>query len=115
MRHMASPAKQKYSTVTGLVSAPGALSTGASRQHPTTMTAVMSRLLAEGTAFPAIVKRATGASALRQGAPADIAVFDVNNGKVRCVLTMRNGDAVWDAHGLTMREWTQAGPYSNYR
>jgi dihydroorotase len=68
---------------------------------------------------------------LREGADADVALFAVEQGnfgladenggrldakaRVTCVMTVRNGDVVWDLHGLSMREWTQAGRYSSYR
>ena len=103
----------------------GALSTGADRDHPVGMTTVMSSLLASGTPFAKIVERGTvipakalgltDAGTLREGAPADLALFDVRDGRVTCVLTMRNGDALWDLKGLTVREWTQAGPYTAYK
>ncbi len=103
----------------------GALFTGADRDHPIGMTAVMTSMLASGTPFAKIVERGTAIPAkalgltdsgtLREGAPADLALFEVREGRVTCVLTMRNGDALWDLHGLTSREWTQAGPYTNYR
>jgi hypothetical protein len=35
--------------------------------------------------------------------------------KIECVMTIRNGDVVWDVHGLSIREWTQSGPYTSYR
>lgn len=102
-----------------------ALFTGADRDHPIGMTAVMTSLLASGTPFAKIVARGTvvpakalgsaDAGTLREGATADLALFDVRDGSVTCVLTMRNGEALWDLHGLTSREWTQAGPYTNYR
>jgi hypothetical protein len=30
-------------------------------------------------------------------------------------MTIRDGDVVWDLHGLSIREWTQAGRYTSYR
>jgi predicted amidohydrolase len=103
----------------------GALLTGADRDHPIGMTTVMTSLLASGTPFAKIVERGTvipakalgltDAGTLREGASADLALFDIREGRVACVLTMRNGDTAWDLHGLTAREWTQAGPYTNHR
>jgi predicted amidohydrolase len=68
---------------------------------------------------------------LREGAPADLAVLRLETGKfgfvdaghtrltgdrrLRCVLTVRAGRVVWDSEGLSMTEWTHAGPYSNYK
>jgi predicted amidohydrolase len=68
---------------------------------------------------------------LREGAPADIAVLRLEKGKfgfvdaghtrlagdrrLRCVLTVRAGRVVWDSEGLSLTEWTHAGPYSNYK
>jgi dihydroorotase len=103
----------------------GALSTGADRAHPIGMTTLMTSLLASGKPFAKIVERGTVIPAkalgltdtgtLREGAPADLALFDVREGRVTCVLTLRDGEAVWDLHGMTAREWTQAGPYTSYR
>ncbi|HUQ92239.1 MAG TPA: amidohydrolase family protein [Bryobacteraceae bacterium] len=102
-----------------------ALRTDADRTNPVTMTAVMEKLMASGLTFAKVVERGTAVPAkalllrdvgsLREGAAADLALFDVQGNRVVCVLTMRNGDAVWDLQGLTLREWTQAGAYSNYR
>jgi dihydroorotase len=68
---------------------------------------------------------------LREGASADLAVLRLEKGKfgfvdaghtrltgdrrLRCVLTVRAGRVVWDSEGLSMTEWTHAGPYSNYK
>ena len=102
-----------------------ALFTGADRTNPVSMTAVMEKLMASGVPFAKVVERGTTVPAkalslrdvgsLREGAGADLAIFDLQGKRVVCVLTMRNGDAVWDMQGLTLREWTQAGAYSNYR
>lgn len=107
--------KRSRTRVVTTPAAAGALSTGASRSQPITMTTVISRLLGSGVPFFKVVERGAASNSLREGADADIALFDVRDGKATCVLTMRSGDVVWDMHGLTMREWTQAGPYSNYR
>jgi dihydroorotase len=103
----------------------GALFTGANRENPVEMTAVLSKLLAEGVPFAKAIKRGTvlpakalglsDVGALREEAAADVAVFDVRGNHVTCVLTLRNGNVVWDLQGLTLREWTQTGAYSNYR
>jgi hypothetical protein len=34
---------------------------------------------------------------------------------MRAVLTMRDGQIVWDTEGISRTDWSQAGPYSNYR
>lgn len=68
---------------------------------------------------------------LREGAPADIAMVEVQQGdfplvdfhhqrlqakaRIRCVMTIRKGEILWDLHGLSIREWTQAGRYTSYR
>jgi dihydroorotase len=68
---------------------------------------------------------------LREGAPADIALIQLEKGKfgfvdaghtrmagdrrLCCVLTVRAGRVVWDSEGLSMTEWTHAGPYSNFK
>ena len=65
------------------------------------------------------------------GAEADIAVFRLKYGKfgfldsgrakmvgdkkLFCVLTVRKGQIVWDTEGLAATEFTQAGPYTNFR
>ncbi len=105
------------------------------------LAATMTLLLNEGVSFADLVDRATRIPAaalnradlgtLREGGPADIAVLAVRRGsfalpgldglrhsagaKVEGVLTMREGDIVWDRHGLSMREWTQAGGYWSFR
>jgi dihydroorotase len=68
---------------------------------------------------------------LREGAAANVALFEVERGafpliddhdrrfmakaRVVCVMTIRNGAVVWDLNGLSIREWTQAGPYTSYK
>jgi len=68
---------------------------------------------------------------LSEGAVADIAVLELQHGhfgfvdsgrakmigdrKLRCVLTVRNGAVVWDTEGLSLTDWTKAGPYSNFK
>jgi dihydroorotase len=68
---------------------------------------------------------------LSEGAPADIAVIELERGKfafldsghakltgdrnLRCAMTVRAGRIVWDADGLAAEDWRHAGPYSNYR
>jgi dihydroorotase len=105
------------------------------------MTRSLSLRLNEGLPFTEVIEAATVRPAraigreelgvLREGAAANIAMFEIQRGdfalvdrnrrrlsakgKVVCVLTIRDGDVVWDLHGLTIREWTQAGRYTSYR
>ena len=105
------------------------------------MITTMSKFLNIGLTLEQIVERTTvnPARAIRRpdlghltaGATADIAVFEVEKGKfgfvdsgharltgdrrLRCVLTVRNGKVVWDTEGLSLTEWQNAGPYSNFK
>ncbi|MGO9256402.1 MAG: amidohydrolase family protein [Bryobacteraceae bacterium] len=69
--------------------------------------------------------------ALSEGAVADIAVLEVQEGKFgfldsgharldatrrfRCLLTVRNGVIVWDSDGLSIPDTVKAGPYTNFK
>ena len=80
---------------------------------------------------PARAIRRTELGTLDEGALADIAVFRLREGKfgfldsgrakmigdkkLFCVLTLRKGAIVWDTEGLASTEFTQAGPYTNFR
>lgn len=105
------------------------------------MTRSLTLALNAGRSFADLIEAATVRAArlagrpdlgvLKEGGPADIAVFAIEPGsfpmagadgkrmrakaRVQCVLTFRNGDAAWDLQGLTMREWTQAGAYTAYK
>ena len=105
------------------------------------MTTTMSKLLNIGMTLDQIIERSTVNPAkaihrpelgtLSEGAVADIAVLELEKGKfgfldsghgkligdkrLRCVLTVRNGDVVWDTEGLSLTDWTKAGPYSNFK
>jgi dihydroorotase len=105
------------------------------------MTTTMSKLLNIGMTIEQIIERCTvnPAKAIRrpelgtlsEGAIADIAVLELQKGKfgfldsghgkligdkkLRCVLTVRNGDVVWDTEGLSLTDWIKAGPYSNFK
>jgi dihydroorotase len=105
------------------------------------MTRTLSLRLQEGLGLPELIERATVRPAraigredlgsLREKGIADVALFAIERGdfgladehgrrlqakaRVVCVMTIRNGDVVWDLNGLSMREWTQAGPYTSYR
>jgi dihydroorotase len=121
------------------------ISSGMDRRNVLTEQASMTRSLSlklnEGMPLTGVIQAATVLPAraihredlgvLREGAPADIAMFEIRHGdfvlvdhnrqrlavkaKIECILTIRNGDIVWDAHGLSIREWTQAGPYTSFR
>jgi len=123
----------------------GLISSGMNRRNVLTEQASMTRSLSlklnEGMPLTGVIQAATVLPAraihredlgvLREGAPADIAMFEVRHGdfvlvdhnrrrlavkaKIECILTIRNGDIVWDAHGLSIREWTQAGRYTSFR
>lgn len=106
-----------------------------------TMPNVMSKLLNLGASLEQVVERSTIRPAkairrpelgsLREGGIADIAVFSLDRGRfefldsgrgkltgdknLRCVLTIREGKVVWDSEGLSLTDWRDAGPYSNYK
>jgi len=105
------------------------------------MTTTMSKLLNIGMTLDQVIERATVNPAkvihrpelgtLSEGAVADIALLQLEKGKfgfldsghakligdkrLRCVLTVRNGDIVWDSEGLSATDWAKAGPYSNFK
>lgn len=105
------------------------------------MIATMSKFLNIGMTLEQVIERSTvrPAKAIRrpelgtlsEGAAADIAVLALDKGsfgfldsghgklvgdrRLRCVLTVRNGRVVWDTEGLSLTDWQNAGPYSNYR
>jgi dihydroorotase len=89
------------------------------------------QLVERTTVNPAKAVRRPELGHLSEGGVADIAVIELRKGKfgfvdaglarlagdrkLRCVLTLRAGRVVWDAEGLSMTEWTHAGPYSNFQ
>ena len=101
----------------------------------------MSKFLNIGMTLEQVMERVTVRAAkaihrpelgtLSEGAVADIAVIQEERGEfafldsgfgkhigdrnLRCVLTVRNGKVLWDSDGLSLTEWNEAGPYSNYR
>jgi dihydroorotase len=105
------------------------------------MTTTMSKFLNLGVSLEQVIERSTVNPAkaihrpelgtLSEGATADIAVLELEHGqfgfvdsghaklvgdkKLRCVLTVRNGAVVWDSDGLSLTDWTKAGPYTNFR
>jgi dihydroorotase len=106
-----------------------------------TMPNVMSKFVAMGLTLEQVIERSTWNAAkairrsdlgsLEEGGIADIAVLDLRQGKfafldsgsgrlttdreLRCVLTVRNGEIVWDSEGLASADWRDAGPYSNFK
>jgi dihydroorotase len=105
------------------------------------MITTMSKFLALGMTLEQVIERSTvnPAKAIRRpdlgsldvGGTADIAVLELRKGRfayldsghgkltsdknLRCVLTVRNGDIVWDTEGLSLEDWQAAGPYSNFK
>jgi dihydroorotase len=83
------------------------------------------------TANPARAIKRTDLGTLSEGAAADIAVLEVQEGKFgfldsahtrlsgtrrfRCLLTVRNGVIVWDSDGLSIPDTLKAGPYTNFK
>ena len=102
-----------------------------------TMPSVMSKFLAMGMPLQEVIYRATQRPAevirrpelghLTEGSEADIAVFSlveggfgmVDSGRTRmeaeqrleCCMTLRAGEVVWDANGLSCPDWKEAGQY----
>lgn len=106
-----------------------------------TMTNVMSKFLAMGLTLEQVIVRTTANTAkaihhpelgsLEVGRRADIAVLEQRKGpaayldssnakltasvELRCVLTIAGGTVVWDSEGLSLTNWKDAGPYSNFK
>jgi dihydroorotase len=106
-----------------------------------TMSNVMSKFLAMGLTLEQVIERTTvnAAKAIRrsdlgsleEGGIADLAVLEIRKGpvafldsghgkltaneEIRCVLTIRHGDVVWDSEGLSTTDWKEAGAYSNFK
>jgi dihydroorotase len=102
-----------------------------------TMPLTMSKLLNLGMPLADVVRRSTVNPAreigrpelgtLSPGAGADVAVFQVEEGefgfvdsglarvrgtrRLRCLLTMRDGEVVWDLDGRAFTDWREAGRY----
>lgn len=107
----------------------------------TDMMTTMSKFLNMGVPLEALVERATVRPAralkrtdlgtLREGGAADLAVIQIHDGsfgyldsaharlrgnrRAEAVLTMRDGQIVWDSAGLSRADWSQVGSYTNYR
>ncbi len=105
------------------------------------MITTMSKFLNIGMTLEQVIERSTvnPAKAIRrpelgtlgEGSGADIAVLALEKGsfafldsghgkligdkRLRCVLTVRNGKVVWDTEGLSLTDWSNAGPYSNFK
>ena len=105
------------------------------------MITTMSKFLNIGMSLEQVIERSTinPAKAIRrpelgnlsEGGVADIAVLELQRGqfafldsghgkligdkRLRCVLTVRNGKVVWDTEGLSLTDWSNAGPYSNFK
>jgi dihydroorotase len=101
------------------------------------MPLTMSKLLNMGMPLPEVIRRSTLHPArqiqrpelgtLAPGAGADIAVFEMEEGdfgfidsgharmrgkkRLRCLMTLRDGEVVWDLNGLAWKEWEDAGRY----
>jgi dihydroorotase len=102
-----------------------------------TMPLTMSKLLNMGMPLAEVVRRSTLHPAreinrpelgtLSPGAGADIAVFELEEGdfgfidsgrarmrgtqRLRCLMTLKDGDIVWDLNGLAWTDWREAGQY----
>ena len=124
---------------------PDTISTGMEKDSMllpgTNMSLIMSKFLNMGLTFDQIVERTTVNAArairhselgsFREGSPADLALFQIQQGKfgfldsgytrlnadkrVACVMAVRDGEIVWDSKGLAAEDWIKAGPYSNFK
>jgi len=91
----------------------------------------LNQVIERSTVNPAKAIRRPDLGTLSEGVIADIAVLELRKGefgfldsghgklvgdkKLNCVLTVRDGQVVWDTEGLTATDWTRAGPYSNFK
>jgi dihydroorotase len=106
-----------------------------------TLTNVMSKFLNIGMTLEQVIERTTVNSAkairrydlgnLDEGAIADVAVLELERGRfafldsghgkligdrrLTAVLTVRSGEIVWDRKGLAAEEYSNVGPYSNFK
>lgn len=87
--------------------------------------------VARATARPAAAIRRPDLGTLKEGGPADLALLALDTepcgyldsgharlagSKVlRCALTIREGEVLWDLDGLVSADWQHTGPYSNFR
>lgn len=105
------------------------------------MMTTLSKLINLGVAVPDALTRVTSRAAaalhrpdlgtLREGGPADLALLSLDTAPcgfldhghtrlsgtktLRCALTMRAGEVVWDLDGLVSADWQHTGPYTNFR
>jgi dihydroorotase len=124
---------------------PDSISSGMDKNSATlpraTMIDAMSKMLNIGMTLQQVIERSTlnparaihrpDLGTLSEGAIADIAIIDQQTGKfgfldsghgkligdrkLFCVLTVRNGQVVWDTDGLSLSDASRAGPYSNFK
>jgi len=91
-----------------------------------TIIAAMSKLLGSGVPLPQVIERMTVQRAktigkpdlgsIEEGGAGNLAVLELRDKTaLRCVMTVRNGRVVWDTEGLSLTEWKDAGPYSNFK
>lgn len=104
-----------------------------------TLMPTMSKFLNMGMSLQTVIYRATVIPAkvigrpelctLSVGADADVAVIEVlegnfgfvdsghaklcGNRRLQCVLTIRNGEVLWDLNGISWPDWESAGQYSH--
>ena len=103
----------------------------------TTLSKLINLGMTPADAIARVTSRAAAAirrpelGALREGGPADLALLaledqaggflDTGHARLtgtkvlRCALTIRNGEVLWDMDGLVSEDWLHAGPYSNFR
>ncbi len=91
----------------------------------------LEQVIERSTVNPAKAIRRPELGTLSEGTVADIVLLELEKGqfafldsghgkligdkRLRCVLTVREGKVVWDTEGLSLTEWSNAGPYSNFK
>ena len=91
----------------------------------------LEQVIERSTVNPAKAIRRPELGTLSEGSAADIAVLELEKGsfafldsgrgkligdkRLRCVLTVKDGKVVWDTEGLSLTDWSTAGPYSNFK
>ena len=79
----------------------------------------LNRVIARATTIPARSIRRPELGTLKEGAVADVVLIELEGGtgsrRIRCSLTVLGGKVVWDREGLSLPDWSDAGPYSNYK
>jgi dihydroorotase len=91
----------------------------------------LEQVIERATVNPAKAIRRPELGGLKEGATADIALIKLDTGsfgyldsghgrlvgdkRLRCALTVRAGKIVWDADGVSLTDWKNAGPYSNFK